>query len=1154
MKSDTYYILSSLLAMAASCQLAVSQDSGQNYVLVRTMTSESGSTFQETVQYYDGLGRASLTAALGATPSGANLLSLTEYDAAGRKSYDWLPFPSSSEWLPCQSARSAAQSYYGGVQERPHVHHAYEPSPLGRPTVQSGPGQAWTGHPDSRASYGSNSSSGALSCRHYAVGPDGTLSDSGPYAAGELAVTRVEDADGRVSYVFADRLGRRLLERRSDGAGGFADTYYVYDDLGRLRYVLPPGCTDLSAATLGRYAYQYRYDGRGRCVWKKLPGCDAVEQVYDRGGRLAFRRDGVQRESGEWTFYRYDALGRPIAEGTCRNAEAPDMSERQATCRLYVPLDEADLRGALLLGSVGIPKGELAEGRVERVWFYDTYDFLDYAEFSDRTLFPQAGHGAYGLATGGLELSEDGVVLASAAYYDGLGRAVRECGTNHLGGYDVVETSYTFTGQPSLSTHRSVDGRLRRSAEGYLLQNLPMEDMSVSYFYDYDHAGRLVRTRCLPGNLPASFVKTLVEQGYDELGRLSWKRFHGSDSLRVDYSYNLRGWLTGIESGYFCQQLEYAEGPSPEYGGNVSRVRWQTSPGSPGTGYGYSYAYDGLNRLVLAQSLDSRGSSTVIAHNHSAWYGYDAMGNVTSVVRNGLLRPAFNFGRVDELSLEYDGNRLLKVTDTSSGTPLYHNAFHYVDGSDASVEFAYDSNGNLTADLDKGVELSYNRLNLPVEAVCGEGAFACRYNRDGVKLVERFGYGLSSSDGMLMPVPVGLSAQPLSVSGEYRFDEAAYSGDIVRLRSGTGRVGDRTDNLTGEELQVRHADGYVSFTGQLPTYHYFIRDYQGNVVAVVSPEGGVEQRTHYYPYGGWYGESTEPLLQERKYGGKELELTAGVNWYDFGARLQRPDLCRFQTMDPLAEKYYGVSPYAYCGGNPVMYIDPSGEAWRKTVMAMQDGSISPTGYEWVPDEEARDAQGNLLPGYYSMAIFFSENGTFVEGGKYNMGSSTATVYGLNGPDDIETYRACTRPSDSKKYVTIPEREYAAVVGKHHNTYDALRMSDVDKVGTRVISLDFPNPSSDKLSYEAKYINIHTTLGNATGYDSKGNAWSEGCLLIDSGQWQDFMRPFKDKGSDFVISVTVSRHFSWPTNVNMEMPNKPVPLGNLIHTTSFGAIR
>ena len=398
-----------------------------------------------------------------------------------------------------------------------------------------------------------------------------------------------------------------------------------------------------------------------------------------------------------------------------------------------------------------------------------------------------------------------------------------------------------------------------------------------------------------------------------------------------------------------------------EDGRNYVLVRTRFSPCSPGPGYGYSYAYDGLNRLVLAQSLDSRGSGTGIANNHSSWYDYDLMGNVTSVVRNGLLRPAFSFGRMDELSLEYDGNRLVKVTDGSEGFPLYHNAFHYVDGSDAAVEFEYDANGNLTADLDKGVELSYNRLNLPVEAVCGEGAFVYRYDRNGAKLVERFGYGLSSSDGMLMPVSVGLSAQPLSVAGEYRFDEAAYSGDIVRLRSGTGRIGDRADNLTGEELQVRHADGYVSFTGQLPTYHYFIRDYQGNVVVVVSSEGDVEQRTHYYPYGGWYGESTEPLLQERKYGGKELELTAGVNWYDFGARLQRPDLCRFQTMDPLAEKYYGVSPYAYCMGNPVRYVDPSGmDVWQVDA----SGNI----IERLEDEREdafelvwKDADGNYNP-------------------------------------------------------------------------------------------------------------------------------------------------------------------------------------------------
>lgn len=29
-------------------------------------------------------------------------------------------------------------------------------------------------------------------------------------------------------------------------------------------------------------------------------------------------------------------------------------------------------------------------------------------------------------------------------------------------------------------------------------------------------------------------------------------------------------------------------------------------------------------------------------------------------------------------------------------------------------------------------------------------------------------------------------------------------------------------------------------------------------------------------------------------------------------------------MDPLCEKYYSISPYAYCAGNPVLLVDPNG--------------------------------------------------------------------------------------------------------------------------------------------------------------------------------------------------------------------------------------
>ncbi|MFT3995751.1 MAG: RHS repeat-associated core domain-containing protein, partial [Dysgonamonadaceae bacterium] len=50
----------------------------------------------------------------------------------------------------------------------------------------------------------------------------------------------------------------------------------------------------------------------------------------------------------------------------------------------------------------------------------------------------------------------------------------------------------------------------------------------------------------------------------------------------------------------------------------------------------------------------------------------------------------------------------------------------------------------------------------------------------------------------------------------------------------------------------------------------------------------------------------------------------GLNLYDFSARMQDPAIGRFTTMDPLAEKYYDWSPYAYCAGNPVNVIDPTG--------------------------------------------------------------------------------------------------------------------------------------------------------------------------------------------------------------------------------------
>ena len=85
-----------------------------------------------------------------------------------------------------------------------------------------------------------------------------------------------------------------------------------------------------------------------------------------------------------------------------------------------------------------------------------------------------------------------------------------------------------------------------------------------------------------------------------------------------------------------------------------------------------------------------------------------------------------------------------------------------------------------------------------------------------------------------------------------------------------------------------------------------------------------QQVNHYYPYGGLMGESTGGDVQRYKYNGKELDRMHGLDWYDYGARHYDAAIVSWPTIDPLCEKYYSLSPYAYCGDNPINAIDVGG--------------------------------------------------------------------------------------------------------------------------------------------------------------------------------------------------------------------------------------
>ena len=84
------------------------------------------------------------------------------------------------------------------------------------------------------------------------------------------------------------------------------------------------------------------------------------------------------------------------------------------------------------------------------------------------------------------------------------------------------------------------------------------------------------------------------------------------------------------------------------------------------------------------------------------------------------------------------------------------------------------------------------------------------------------------------------------------------------------------------------------------------------------------ERMQYYPSGLPWAETAGASEQPWKYNGKEFVEMHGLDEYDSKARWYYPAICRTTTMDPLAEKYYSTSPYAWCGNNPVRFVDPSG--------------------------------------------------------------------------------------------------------------------------------------------------------------------------------------------------------------------------------------
>lgn len=498
----------------------------------------------------------------------------------------------------------------------------------------------------------------------------------------------------------------------------------------------------------------------------------------------------------------------------------------------------------------------------------------------------------------------------SSSSFISLGGLIRHHGLSSKECSSGATTKYSFTGKPvsvkNLHRTRLVD---------------------VKYAYEtltntYDSADRLVKSiKYIPraGNI------TLAENTYDGLGRLATSKRNGNEAFTTTYRYNINGWLTDIQNPVFTENLFYEKSHNnsqAQYGGNISAVDWKVGGASDnGRTRGYTFRYDKMSRLIKADYFENGLASD----HYSTAYGYDLMGNITSIKRNGLLDDD-EFGLIDDLTLSYQGNQMVKVYDDAEG-PVYKNAMHFADGTDKDVEYSYDANGNMIMDLNKNIEsITYNSLSFPehvktsriirIESVRNENNIEYTYAADGRKLRVKYitTHPTVNREGKCL-----IPSFPVIKPSYYTFE---YCGNWI-FRDSTLH-------------DILFDGGYISFERNTPHVHFYFRDHLGNVRVVTDRDGNIEQSNHYYPFGATFGESTNPNLQWFKYNGKELDTMYGLNLYDYSARAHDPLLGRFTTQDPLQEKCYGMNPYGYCVNNPVRYIDPDGErpkAYEAALMA-----------------------------------------------------------------------------------------------------------------------------------------------------------------------------------------------------------------------------